>query len=216
MTSEDGSRRARSNADRQAAADLRLLDREFAARRLQIFRTCLARRVCLASPLLLDACKGRKLDEALWGMRPAIDWPDRPEVDLVIRSRSRRRGHPTTQVDTSLGPSGSKAGDLVMDHLALRIADRSVHMIMRFGGMAVHTTDLGGRVLTPPLDSWVDKRELVGFSLERILKHPVAEGRDYWILSVEPTLSGRVTIVEFKAAPIEWRVPWARPWDPIF
>ncbi|MEO7469113.1 MAG: hypothetical protein ABIV36_19020, partial [Sphingobium limneticum] len=167
MTDEEDNAGRRWTADRQAAADLRLLDREFAARRLQIFRTCLARRVCLASPLLLDACNRRKLDEALWGMRPAIDWPDRPEVDLVIRGRSRRRRNPTN-AEAAPGPSKGQAGDLVMDYLSLRIADRSAHMIMRFGGLAVHTTDLGGRILTPPLDAWIDQRELIGSSLDRI------------------------------------------------
>jgi hypothetical protein len=202
-------------ADRQAAADLRLLDREVAARRLQIFRTCLARRVCLASPLLLDACKPRKIDEALWRLKPAADWPDRPEVDIVIRGRSKRRNIRTGSENKKVGRNSQSEG-LVMDHLALRIADRSAHMIMRFGGIAVHTTDVGGRLITTPSSSPADMRDLIGSSLDRILNHPIAIGKEYWILSAEQTLSGRVTIIEFKAAPTEWRVPWARPWEPPF
>lgn len=215
MTSDSSNFNGRWTADQQAAADLRLLDREVEARRLQIFRTCLARRVCLASPLLLDACEPRKLDEALWRVHPAFDWPDRPEVDIVIRGQSKRR-HSKSDRETSCTQLEGKTEGVVMDHVALRISGRSAHMIMRFGGIAIHTTDLGGRLIAPPLASSSEGRDLVGASLDRVLKHPIVIGKEYWILSAEPTLSGRVTILEFKAAPAEWRVPWARPWEPIF
>jgi hypothetical protein len=70
--------------------------------------------------------------------------------------------------------------------------------------------DLGGRVWLRGLIASVQRDGFVGGPLERAISLPAARRRDYVVQS--PTwMSPARTMVVFTAAPVEWRMPWARP-----
>src|SRR3569623_171580 len=79
----NGGAGARLDQDLEAAlADIHV---EVKRRRLAIFREHAARHVCLASPLLLDACREDELDTAAWRLRPRDGWPMTAEVRTYVR-----------------------------------------------------------------------------------------------------------------------------------
>lgn len=196
------------DVDPALAAQLRALHVEMEQRRLGIFREHLARRVCLASPLLLDACREGELDEAVWRLRPSASWPDVLRARVTVRGWSARRG--------SYGPMrvalDSREGVEVSDMLVLTLGARAAHMALRVGETVIHTSDRGGRLMLPGLMPLDRREDLIFMWLERAFAHPILIGRQYRIQSAVLDAPRLRTILEFTAAPSEWRVPWARPW----
>ncbi|WP_068094090.1 hypothetical protein [Novosphingobium rosa] len=196
------------DADWLATARMHELRREFSAHHLGIFREYLVNRIRLASPLLLDAVRPSRLDEVIMKLIPPGDWPVRLDVDAVILSGSRRH----RRSGGLASPDGTDLADhLKVERLVLRFAGRSAHMTMRLGSMSLHTSDQGGRIVAPGIGSKARHRDLIGRELFSVFRHQVAEGMPYRIVKAESSACEKVTIVEFEARPIEWRVPWGRP-----
>ena len=70
MSASSRRRRLICRADLKMMRELGQLGSDTEGERLRIFRDYLASTICLASPLLLDACKPDELDEAFWRLRP--------------------------------------------------------------------------------------------------------------------------------------------------
>lgn len=195
--------------------ELAALESEVRARRLQIFRTHLARTIRLASPLLIDACRPEELDEAVWRVRPTERWPHGLDPQVVLRDWSawtRRRDK------NCIHSSSRPAGDSFfgMDQLVLRIRSNGAHMLFQVGSIALVTAGGGGYLSLPyALDN--DQRTgLIGATLDSVFKHPIATDRPYPIVGISPHETSSMTLLRFEASPVEWHVPWARPWEMPF
>lgn len=178
--------------------------------RLTVFRQHTSRRIRLASPLLLDACRREDIDEASWRLRPPARWPTLPTAQTYIRTQVVDHDqYPANQVVD--GSDRLPVFRVGCDVIILRLSDRSAHMVLRNGHTSLRTDDFGGCLLLPGILA-ADRREaLVGGELERAFPHPAARQQGYVIKSADiDTAQGR-TVIVFSADPIEWRMPWARP-----
>ncbi|WP_206240479.1 hypothetical protein [Novosphingobium terrae] len=192
-------------SERRAAAK-RLLDVEHTEHRLQLFREWLARNVCLASPLLLDACAARRLDIAMWRLTPSDEWPAKVGVSTLLNGLENK-GHP--------GVSAWGRTPLAQDaygarHIILHIDGRSAHMEMRVGPTLIRTSDRGGSVILP-ISSAVERYDLIGSPLSSAVKHPITQDRRYLITGIGHHPATGRQMIDFMANPEQWRVPWARP-----
>jgi hypothetical protein len=196
-------------------SELGELERDIRKRRKRVFQNHLARTIRLASPLLLDACTKDELDEVVWRMEPGDSWPNRRGQRATIRgwsARSRRhdRGH-MVAMNRLTGE-----GFAVLDLLTLRIGRNAMHMAFRIGTISIATFGRGGCLTMPrPLDDG-PLPELVGAPLDSVVALPIVTDRPYGIVSVLPVPMERSVLIQFDAAPTEWSVPWARPWDVPF
>jgi hypothetical protein len=107
----------------------------------------------------------------------------------------------------------SGAPEPVADRLALRITDRAAHAVLSVGRSAIHTDDNGGRLAVLGLMPADERRDLMGRPLDRVFHHPAVVGEAYVIQLVELDEARNRTLFRFAAAPVEWRMPWARPWE---
>lgn len=185
---------------------------EMDARRLGIFREHIGTRVSLASPLLLDACRPMELDDAAWRLRPPPGWPASPRVQVTVRGWSARSAF-LGPVRTSVSHAEAHGGQrpVVADMLVLRIGARSANMVLRVGETVIHTADHGGRLMLPGIMSPDRREELMTYGLDQAFDHPILVDREYIVRAVTQDAGRMRTIVEFSAAPTEWRLPWARP-----
>jgi hypothetical protein len=212
-------RRMFSHAARTLDPDLEgVLDdlrADVARRRLNVFRQHAARRVRLASPLLLDACWSDELDQASWRLRPTPRWPTVPTVQTFVRDPSHvpvRSCVPSRNAEQS----GPARFPFEHDVILLRVSHRSAHMVLRNGDAAMHTADFGGRLCLPWLLASDRCAAFVGGPLDRAFPHPAAYSKDYVVQSATPDVARMRTVLMFTASPIEWRMPWARPPVQIF
>ena len=93
MSASSRRRRLICRADLKMMRELGQLGSDTEGERLRIFRDYLASTICLASPLLLDACKPDELDEAFWRLRPNPCWPKRSRVQTRINGRQCESRH---------------------------------------------------------------------------------------------------------------------------
>lgn len=201
--------------DAPTLAELKALDVEIYARRTQIFRNHLARTIRLASPLLVDACEPKELDDAAWRAKPGWDWPNGREQRVMVRgwsTASRHRFRKRTQAFNELTGETFE----VLDQLALRIGRSSVHMSLSIGSVCIMTSNRGGFLMLPGLIETEHRQGLIGATLDRLIRIPITAQRPYSIISIAPSPKAGTTLVRFEAAPVEWWVPWARPWDVPF
>lgn len=194
--------------DDQLEADLLDLRQHIAERRVRMFRDFTARRVRLASPLLIGACRPGELDDAAWRLAPNPRWPLHQVTSYTVRgwaSRSSRRGPYLVQRPGSAGASA--------DRLVLRITDRAAHMVLAHDQASVRTDDDGGHLLVCGEMSERDRQGLIGCPLDRVFPHPAVEEQPYIIQRTALDEARHRTLIRFAAAPVEWRMPWARPWE---
>ena len=90
-----------------------------------------------------------------------------------------------------------------------------MHMAWQLGDMSITTHDRGGGLLLPRALGDDERTLLVGAMLDNVFQHPLTSAKPYSITAVLPPVGNRATIIEFDAAPTEWRVPWSRPMDPF-
>lgn len=193
--------------DDELAEDLLELRQHIEERRMSMFRDFTARRVRLASPLLIDACRPGELDDGAWRLAPGSQWPMHQISSYTLRgwsARSSRHGPYRFEL-----PDKSR---FVNDRLVLRVTNRAAHMVLVVDRAAVHTNDSGGMLALPSLVPSDARRSLIGSPLERVFHHPSVAEQPYIIQTAEPDEVRRRTMFRFAAAPMEWRVPWARPW----
>lgn len=180
--------------------------------RLRIFRDYLASTICLASPLLLDACKPDELDEAFWRLRPNPCWPKRSRVQTRINGRQcesrhgQKMGFKAIEMDTN-----QQFG--AIEQLVLRVSPPSAHMVLKIGSLVLRTQDRGGSLSIPRHLTSAESEALFYAELDAVFGHPICDGRYYPIVGVKRAIRQPRSLIEFAAAPQEWRVPWARPWD---
>ena len=199
--------------DPELASKLARVDREAARMRQNIFRMHAGRNVCLASPLLVDACRPSELDAAAWLIHPTRHWPERPTLRTMVRGRSMR-GSAFSPVRVAVtGPDGK--GAIVSDMLCLCLTDRAAHMILRVGDASLATTDDGGTLSLPWLLPEEERAIMVGGPLDRVFEHLATVRGEYVVRSATIDASRGRTVVSFAAAPLEWRLPWARPWNRV-
>ena len=205
----------RTAIDESTRLELATLALEVGARRVQIYRSHLARSIRLASPLLIDACTSQELDEATWRVKPSADWPHGPDGRIAVRgwSASGRR-HDRQRVRAVNRMTGERFE--MMDKLVLRMGANTAHMVLSIGSLAIITRRRGGILSLPRVLGDAERVALVGAMLDRAVEHPILVGRPYPIVEVAPPRSARMTLIRFEAAPAEWRVPWARPWEVPF
>lgn len=196
--------------DPELASKLARVEREAARMRQNIFRMHAGRNVCLASPLLVDACRPGELDAAAWLLHPTRQWPERPTLRVTVRGWTMR-GTAFSPVRVAVaGPDGK--GAIVSDMLCLCLTDRAAHMVLRVGEASLVTTDDGG-TLTLPWPLHQDEREMmVGGPLDRVFEHLATVRGDYVVRSATVDDRRGRTLLRFAAPPLEWRLPWARPW----
>ena len=197
-----------SQADGRLLADLERLRADVARRRLRIFRSFLARQVRIASPLLVDACGVVALDDASWRLRPPLRWPRRLASHVVVRSPAIDGIGRVRMVDGVVVARPLGGGD----RLVMRVAGRSAHMLLRAGPALIGTDDHGGRLRLPGCLSPAQARGLIGSQVEDVYLHAITLDQPYTITAVVADPVGIRTMIEFHAAPIEWRPPWARRW----
>lgn len=206
-----GDQRPEPVIDDLLAADLVELRAHVAERRLRMFREFTTRRVRLASPLLLDVCRPGELDDAAWRMRPNDQWPLMPVSLHSIRGWSAKA--------SAKGPYRVAVSFLdqdpieVADRLTLRVTDRSAHMTLVIGRGSIRTMDTGGDLMLPGLMPREQRDVLVGGPLDRVVRHPAVSDRPYVIGAASVDERRNRTLLRFAAAPVEWRMPWARPWE---
>lgn len=83
-------------------------------------------------------------------------------------------------------------------------------MLMRVGSTLVRTTDRGGRIAIP--SRWIEGAgTLVGARVEELFHHRSTADQRYTVASTTLDPTGTLSLIDFIAEPIEWRVPWARP-----
>ncbi|MEC3950136.1 hypothetical protein [Sphingobium sp. HWE2-09] len=211
----NGEAARRTRIDESTRLELATLDLEVRARRLQIYRSHLARSIKLASPLLIDACTPQELDEAAWRVKPSPHWPQGPDGRIVVRgwSASSRR-YDRQRVNVVNRTSGERFE--VMDKLVLRMDRNTAQMVLSSGSLVIMTKQRGGVLYLPRALVESERVDLLGAMLDRAVEHPILVGRAYPIVEVPPPHSRRMTLVRFLAPPVEWRVPWARPWEVPF
>lgn len=73
------------------------------------------------------------------------------------------------------------------------------------------TTDCGGRLSLGVELLDVERDAMVGRPLREAHPHRLFQG-PYLVQGVIEDTELRRTVVDFAAPPIEWRLPWARPW----
>lgn len=212
MTGDVGRRPFMHESTRRELAALNI---EFRARQLQVFRSHLARSIRLASPLLVDACTPQELDEAIWRVKPYEHWPHGPDARVTLRGWSATsRRYDRERVAAVNRVTGERFE--VMDQLVVRIGRNAAHMMFRIGELSIITRE-GGGVLSLPRGLQPAEREgLVGATLDMTVEHPILMGRPYSIIEATRPPSSDMTLLKFVAPPVEWRVPWARPWEVPF
>lgn len=192
--------------------ELSRLSASSAGKRLQIFRECLSRNICLASPMLLRACRPDELDEAVWGLRPPHGWPLHGRIRIKVRGlegRHSRHGPVGYLIDDER--TGQRIE--IMDQVALRLSWRMAHMTLKVGEAVVSTKDDGGQLSIPRALGPSEGRALEGRPVESVIDHPALAGATYTITGARPGLIPSRSLIDFAAAPEEWRVPWRRPWE---
>lgn len=194
------------------ASQLAKIRNEMEWQRLQVFRAYVGRRICLASPLLLDACRDSELDQVAWRARPSRMWPRRMTTHHTVRGWSTK-GRTYRPVRVELVGAAGQAPVTVADQLVLLLTSRAAHMVLRLGSSVVRTHDDGGLLVIPGLLTSERCDELVGTALDSAFPHPLGQGWNYRLKSAKPDEPRRRTVCEFEVPPIEWRLPWARPWD---
>lgn len=205
----------RPRIDVKTKLELNDLDREFRARRKQVFHNHLARTIRLASPLLINACTKDELDEAVWRLKPGTNWPDGSEPRATVRGWSAKsRRHDRGQVAALNHLTGESVSGL--DQLAFRMTPNTMHMMFRIGSISIVTSGRGGYLSIPRLLDDGHLPELVGARLDCAVALPIVTDRDYVILSVVPAPTDCSILIQFEAAPVEWWVPWGRPWEVLF
>lgn len=186
-----------SAIDPNLAADLDRLESEMADRRRRIFRAYAGRSVCLASPLLIDCCTAFELDEAAWRLRPPPAWPNVSHVDRFIRRPSARLSR----------LRGRNPGWRL-----LRLTQRSAHLVVSELGFVLGTNDAGGTLsLEAQLTADAQER-LLGASLFDACPNKLFRARPYRIMEVRRDFRRGRTVIDFAVPPVEWRLPWNRPW----
>lgn len=201
--------------DGPTLVELKALDVEVCARRTQIFRNHLARTIRLASPLLVEACNPKELDDAVWRAKPSSDWPNGHEQRVTMRgwsAASRRHNRRRTHAFNELTGESFE----ILDKLAVRIGRSSVHMSLSMGSISIVTSDRGGYLLLPGVIEAEHRLELIGATLDRLVELPITARRPYSIMAIVPSPEAGTTLIKFGAAPVEWWVPWARPWEVPF
>lgn len=201
--------------DVKTKLELNNLDREFRARRNQVFHNHLARTIRLASPLLIDACTKDELDEAVWRMKPETNWPDGGEPRATVRGWSAKSRRYDRQRMVALNRLTGESF-AALDQLALRMTQNTMHMIFRIGSISIVTSGRGGCLSIPRLVDDGHLSELEGATLDRAIALPIITDRPYVILSVVQAPADHSTLIQFEAAPVEWWVPWGRPWEVLF
>ncbi|MFZ2995540.1 hypothetical protein [Sphingobium sp.] len=204
-----------SEADKEMLDELSRLKEQDEQQRLRIFRDCLARNVCLASPLLLDATKAEELDRANWRLRPGPAWPLRGRVQSLVRGLSGG-GRPPGPSEFVIVDEHTGETVQVMDQLVLRMTRRSAHMSLRIGQIVIRTEDDGGVLSVPHLLDPAESDAITGISVDAILRHPILIGKSYPIIRVRAARERPRSLIDFAAPPMEWFVPWNRPWDVPF
>lgn len=189
--------------------ELKALAQEIDARRLQIFRKHLSRTIRLASPLLIDATTPAELDEAVRQLRPSRAWPAGSDIRKMVRGWHRigvrRKGERLFNFDKLIDRAFGSG-----DRLAIIVGRRGMHMAWEAGGTSITTHDRGGALLLPHALGEDERKDLIGSSLDEVFSHPLTIDRPYAITQILPPVGSRATIVEFSAAPEEWRVSWCR------
>ena len=192
--------------------ELATLALEVRARRVQIYRNHLARSIRLASPLLIDACTSQELDEAAWRVKPSRHWPQGPDGRIAVRGWSAvSRRDDRKRVSAVNRMTGERFE--VLEKLVLRMGSNTAHMMLSVGSLSIVTRLRGGILSLPGVLADAERADLVGATLDRAVEHPILVGRPYPIVEVPRPRSARMTLIRFEAAPVEWRVPWARPWE---
>ena len=97
--------------------------------------------------------------------------------------------------------------------LRLRLTDRAAHMILRVGDASLATSDDGGMLSLPWLLPEEEREMMVGGPLDRVFEHLATIRGDYIVRSASVDASRGRTMLALTAAPLEWRLPWARPWN---
>ncbi len=210
-------RRPEPVIDDQLAADLQQLRTDVEERRLRMFRDFTARRVCIASPLLVDVCRPGKpsepgeLDDAIWRMRPSARWPLTPVSTHSIRGWSAK-SCASGQFRVKVSFLGGTAIELP-DRLVVCVTDRAVHMVLAIGPGSIRTSDNGGVLSLPGHMSVRMRARLVDGPLDQAVGHPAVDNQPYMIRSITVDDQRNRTLLRFAAPPVEWRMPWARPWE---
>lgn len=204
-----------SKADMEMLVQLSRPENRSAGSRLRIFRDWLARNVCLASSLLLNACMPDELDDAFWRLWPPPAWPGRRQVQTMITGmRGREDRYVSDRFVIVEDPSAQPSA--MIDRIGVRVSSRSAHMVLRTGEVIITTSDEGGRMSVPRELDPRKRSALEGLMLDAVLRHPILNGQPYEIISVRPARTPGRSVIEFGVAPEEWRVPWNRPWDVPF
>lgn len=208
-------RRARRVARvRLVYSDLRNPERWLAA-----FREELGSVVRSASPLLVPVLglHGMTLDDAVYGVRPARDWPICPMLSdwtsgvlhpsLPLRRPGRMPRHhltvPPFHGMTIVDTDRERARLQLIDHsLELDGWTGPIRFRTRFGQLRVElTSDLPNALLAA----------CVGRRMEEIVDHPAWRGRDWTIAAAETTDPPWLGQRLFSAVgTIDYKVPWAR------
>ena len=195
--------------------ELAALNIEFRARQLQVFRSHLARSIRLASPLLLDACTPQELDEAVWRVKPNERWPLGADARVMVRGWSvKSRRYDRERVIAVNRVTGERFE--VMDHLVVRIGINAAHMMLRVGELSIVTRERGGVLSLPRGLGSAERAACIGATLDTTVEHPILTGQPYSIIKATSPPGTAMTLLKFVAPPVEWRVPWARPWEVPF
>lgn len=207
------------------AASLAELSQEIDDRLLALFRGHLARTVRSVSPLLVAACQreGLSLDALVTRMRPADDWPDwlcgpmprtarRPGVigmgsamGVLMRphdaGRVRRFLRSPLTVPLTVDPGG---------RLGLRAGRRCLELGLLTGLARIRSLEGGVTLHIRSRMPDTIVAALPDRALDAVVDHPLTNGMGYRIVEARAAKGGG-TVIVFRARPLPWRVPWARP-----
>ena len=184
--------------------------------------------VTAASPLALDllAHEGIDVDELASDLRPRAEWRrwicgPPPSVHSFHDRWSVGAAHPSPEdagdIDLFL-----QGGVILREWsdpdgaLGIRLSKAGLEIGARLGPVHLRTIEGIATVTTAVAIPETVKAAAIGQPVEALFGHPVLSGRGYVIsdqydrvpTAEDPREAWRI---EFRAEPVPWRVPWARP-----
>lgn len=193
---------------------------------LALYRAHHALHVASASPLALDLLThwGLSPDALAWRLRPSGDWRRwvcGPRPIRAIHFAHRRKGRAGLPADEGHDRCGFLHGGLVVREwsdpagaVGIRLSPAGLEIGARLGPVHLRTAGGVATLTTGMAVPETLKAACVGRPIEAVFDHPVLRGRGYVIAdqfdrtptAEDPREAWRI---EFAAAPVPWRVPWA-------